>query len=44
MVTNAKWLSMKTLFELGTDISFKKEVLGNNLDGHINSGTPLVYC
>jgi hypothetical protein len=42
MVTNARWLSMKTLFELGTDVSFKKEVLGSNLDEYINSGTQTV--
>ncbi|KAG8714631.1 hypothetical protein FRC08_011671, partial [Ceratobasidium sp. 394] len=37
MVTNNSWLSMTTLFELGTDPAYKKEVLGNNLDKHITS-------
>ncbi|KAG9103481.1 hypothetical protein FRC06_010463 [Ceratobasidium sp. 370] len=37
MVTNNSWLSMTTLFELGTDPKYKKEVLGNNLDKHIIS-------
>lgn len=30
---------MKALFELGTNNSYKKEVLGNNLREHINSST-----
>ncbi|KAF8609562.1 P-loop containing nucleoside triphosphate hydrolase protein [Ceratobasidium sp. AG-I] len=37
MVTNQSWLRMKALFELGTDNSYKKEVLSNNLSEHINS-------
>ncbi|KAG8746018.1 hypothetical protein FRC10_006357 [Ceratobasidium sp. 414] len=37
MVTNNSWLSMMTLFELGTDPKYRKEVLGNNLDKHIIS-------
>ena len=37
MVTNQSWLRMKALFELGTDNSYKKEVLSNNLSTYINT-------
>jgi hypothetical protein len=41
MVTNQSWLRMKAFFELGTNNSYKKEVLGSNLAQYINSGTVL---
>ncbi|KAG8751397.1 hypothetical protein FRC12_012459 [Ceratobasidium sp. 428] len=37
MVTNNSWLTMMTLFELGTNLDYKKEVLGNSLDKYIIS-------
>ncbi|KAF8606626.1 P-loop containing nucleoside triphosphate hydrolase protein [Ceratobasidium sp. AG-I] len=37
MVTNPHWLRMKALHTLGTEIQYKKEVLGGGLAGYINS-------
>ncbi|QRW05507.1 ABC transporter [Ceratobasidium sp. AG-Ba] len=35
MITNKSWLGMNALFELGTDNSYKKEVLGGNLSRYV---------
>ncbi|QRV76605.1 hypothetical protein RhiJN_04620 [Ceratobasidium sp. AG-Ba] len=35
MITNKSWLRMNALFELGTDNSYKKEVLGGNLSRYV---------
>ncbi|KAG8704356.1 hypothetical protein FRC09_003602 [Ceratobasidium sp. 395] len=37
MVTNANWLRMNALFDLGTNNSYKKEVLGSDLGQYINT-------
>ncbi|KAG8763603.1 hypothetical protein FRC11_000862 [Ceratobasidium sp. 423] len=37
MVTDARWLRMDALFDLGTKTSYKKEVIADNLEGFINS-------
>ncbi|KAG8736512.1 hypothetical protein FRC10_009223 [Ceratobasidium sp. 414] len=37
MLTDSRWLRMNALFDLGTDVDYKKEVIADNLEGYINS-------
>ncbi|KAF8754384.1 (ABC) transporter [Rhizoctonia solani] len=37
MVTDARWLRMQALFDLGTKSSYKKEIIADGLEGFINS-------
>ncbi|KAJ1307532.1 hypothetical protein OPQ81_001629 [Rhizoctonia solani] len=37
MITDARWLRMEALFDLGTKSAYKKEVIADNLEGFINS-------
>ncbi|CAE6516035.1 unnamed protein product [Rhizoctonia solani] len=37
MITDARWLRMEALFDLGTKKSYKKEVIADNLEEFINS-------
>lgn len=37
IITNTDWLNMRALFALGTQSTYKKEVLSSGLEGHIDS-------
>lgn len=39
MVTDTRWMRMDALYSLGTSIEYKKEVIGDNLQGYIDSRT-----
>ncbi|KAF8606642.1 P-loop containing nucleoside triphosphate hydrolase protein [Ceratobasidium sp. AG-I] len=37
MITDNRWLRMDALYSLGTSTTYKKEVIGDNLQGYINT-------
>jgi hypothetical protein len=43
MVTDARWLRMTALFDLGTKPSYKKEIIADNLEEFVNSRMCLAF-